>query len=201
MSKNISETSLSSALFSNVQRRLLALIFGNPGSSFYTREIVRRVNSGTGAVERELKRLQRSGLVTVKDIGNQRHYSANRKSPIYRELYSLVKKTSGLNEPLSRSLEPFAEKIRAAFVYGSMAKQTDAASSDIDLMVIGENITYSDLYSGLHKAEIQLGRPVNPTILEFAEWVRKHAEKNSFVEKVSKQPKIFVVGSEADLNA
>jgi predicted nucleotidyltransferase len=199
--RNASETSLSSALFSNVQQRLLALIFGNPESSFYTREIVRRVNSGTGAVERELTRLRRSGLVTVKNIGNQKHYSANRKSPIFRELCSLVRKTSGLNEPLRRSLKPFADKIRAAFVYGSVAEKTDTASSDIDLMVIGENLTYSDLYSGLHKAEIELGRPVNPTILEIGEWVRKNAQKNSFIDKVSKQPKIFVMGSEADLRA
>src|SRR5712691_9452540 len=92
------DISLSSALFSNVQQRVLALIFGHPERSFYTSEIVRNVRSGTGAVERELSRLQRSGLVSVERIGNQKHYRANRQSPIFAELQSLVIKTVALTE-------------------------------------------------------------------------------------------------------
>src|SRR5712675_2054179 len=102
------EISLSSALFSKVQQRVLALIFGHPERSFYTSEIVRNVRSGTGAVERELSRLQRSGLVSIERIGNQKHYRANRQSPIFAELQSLVIKTVALTEPLRKSLEPFA---------------------------------------------------------------------------------------------
>src|SRR5207253_7914230 len=75
--------SLSNALFSKVRQRVLALIFGHPERSFYTSEIVRSVRSGVGAVERELSRLQRSGLVTVERIGNQNHYRANRDAPIF----------------------------------------------------------------------------------------------------------------------
>jgi predicted transcriptional regulator len=85
--------SLSNALFSKVQQRVLALIFGQPERSFYASEIIRNVRSGTGAVERELSRLQRSGLVSVERIGNQKHYRANRQSPIFAELQSLVIKT------------------------------------------------------------------------------------------------------------
>jgi predicted nucleotidyltransferase len=195
----MNEISLSNALFSNVQKRLLALIFGRPDRSFYTSEIVRNMRSGTGAVARELSRLQRSGLVSVEKIGNQKHYRANRESPIFNELHSLVQKTIGLKEPLRQSLEPYADRITSAFVYGSVAKQTDTARSDIDLMVIAENLAYSDLYPGLQNAESVLSRPVNPTILEIEEWRRKRAQKNSFIEKISNQPKIFVFGSEADL--
>jgi hypothetical protein len=111
---------LSSALFSSVQGRVLALIFGQPDRSFYTSEIVRNVRSGTGAVERELSRLQRSGLVSVERIGNQKHYRANRQSPIFEELRSLVLKTVGLTEPLRESLEAYSKKIKVAFVYGSV---------------------------------------------------------------------------------
>jgi predicted nucleotidyltransferase len=195
----MTEISLSNALFSNVQQRLLALIFGRPERSFYTSEIIRSVHSGTGAVERELSRLQRSGLVSVERIGNQKHYRANRESPIFNELRSLVLKTVGLKEPLRRSLEPYADRIRAAFVYGSVAKQTDTARSDIDLMVIGVNLTYPDIYSGLQEAESTLNRPINPTILEFEEWRRRRIQKNPFFEKISNQPRIFIFGSEADL--
>lgn len=193
------EVGLSNALFSDVQRKVLALIFGHPERSFYTLEIVRNVDSGTGAVQRELSRLQLSGLVSVERIGNQKHYRANRQSPIFEELHSLVLKTVGLIEPLRHSLEPYADKIKAAFVYGSVAKGTDTARSDIDLMVIGEDLTYSDLYAGLQDAEKILQRPINPNFHSLADWHRKLTQKNPFVTKISAQPKIFVFGSESDL--
>jgi len=192
---------LAGALFSTVQQRLLALIFGHPDRSFYMSEIIRILQSGTGAVDRELSRLERSGLVSVNRIGNQKHYRANRQSPIFSELYGIVQKTVGLKDPLKRSLERYAERIEVAFVYGSIAKQSDTARSDIDLMVIGEDLTYSDIYAGLQDAEYVLGRPVNPTILNSAEWKRKKAEDSSFVQRVSEQPKIFIFGSAADLGA
>lgn len=193
------DISLSSALFSNVQQRVLALIFGHPERSFYTSEIVRNVRSGTGAVERELSRLERSGLVSTERIGNQKHYRANRASPIFEELHRLVMKTVGLTEPLRQCLAPYADKIKAAFVYGSVAKGTDTARSDIDLMVIGEDLTYSDLYAGLEKAEALLKRPVNPNFLSPGDWRHRRVQMNSFVGKINAQPKIFIFGSENDL--
>ena len=199
MARAMNEVSLSSALFSSVQKRLLALFFGQPDRSFYTQEIVRTVQSGTGAVERELLRLEGSGLVCVQRVGNQKHYRANRDSPVFNELHSLVQKTIGLREPLRESLEPYADKIKSAFVYGSVAKQADTARSDIDLMVIGHDLTYSDIYAGVQAAENTLSRPVNPTVLEMEDWRRKRTQKNSFVEKIRNQPKIFIFGSEAEL--
>lgn len=192
-------TNLSNALFSNVQQRVLALIFGHPERSFYTSEIVRNVHSGTGAVERELVRLEQSGLVSVHRIGNQKHYQANRESPIFEELRGIVRKTVGLTDPLRQSLAQYADKIKAAFVYGSVAKGTDTARSDIDLMVIGDNLTYTDLYQGLLKAEQVLRRPVNPTFLSFDEWHHKLSGKDSFIAKIDAQPKLFIFGTEADL--
>jgi predicted nucleotidyltransferase len=191
--------SLSNALFSKVQQRVLALIFGHPERSFYTSEIVRSVHSGTGAVERELSRLQGSGLVSVERIGNQKHYRANHESPIFEELQSLVVKTVGLNETIRKMLEPYSEKIEAAFVYGSVARGTDTARSDIDLMVIGDELDYSKLYAALQNAETLLRRKVSPTFLAREDWRRKVSEKGSFVGKVGRLPKIFIFGSEGDL--
>jgi len=191
--------SLSNALFSKVQQRVLALIFGQPERSFYTSEIKRNVNSGTGAVERELSRLQRSGLVSIERIGNQKHYRANRQSPIFAELHSLVIKTVALTEPLRKSLEPYSDKIKAAFVYGSVAKGTDTARSDIDLLVIGDELSYSELYAALQNVENALGRKVSPTFLSPKDWRRKASDKGSFISKVNALPKIFVFGSEKDL--
>jgi predicted nucleotidyltransferase len=193
------EFSISNALFSSVQQRVLALIFGHPERSFYTSEIVRNVRSGTGAVERELLRLERSGLVTTERIGNQKHYRANRESPIFEELHSLVLKTVGLTEPLRKSLQPYADQIRVAFVFGSVAKGKDTARSDIDLMVMGDSLTYSDLYTALQDAEQILKRPVKPNFLSTEDWRRKLEQKNSFITRIKSQPKIFIIGSENDL--
>jgi len=197
----IMETSLSSALFSNVQKRVLGLIFGQPERSFYTSEIMRSVRSGTGAVERELTRLKDSGLVSVQRIGNQKHYRANADSPIFEELRSLVRKTVALTEPLKESLEPIAKTIDAAFIYGSFAKGTDTAASDIDLMVIGDDLDYAGLFSAALDAETKLGRKVSPTLLSRKDWVKKANDPGSFVSKVQKLPKIFVIGSEKELPA
>jgi predicted nucleotidyltransferase len=193
------EISLSNALFSKVQQRVLALIFGHSDRSFYTSEIVRSVHSGTGAVERELSRLQRSGLVSVERIGNQKHYRANHQSPIFEELQSLVLKTVALTEPLKKSLQPYSDKINAAFVYGSVAKGTDTARSDIDLAVIGDELEYSELYTATQSAENILGRKVNPIFLSPDDWKHKASQKGSFVNKISALPKVFLFGSEEDL--
>jgi predicted nucleotidyltransferase len=191
--------SLSNALFSKVQQRVLALIFGQPERSFYASEIVRSVRSGTGAVERELSRLKNSGLVSVERIGNQKHYRANRDSPIFAELKSLVLKTVAFAEPLRESLEPLSDSIDTAFIYGSVAKGTDTARSDIDLMVIGNDMDYAGLYDALRDAEGKLSRKVNPTFLSLADWKRKAAEKGSFVSKINARPKIFIFGAAEDL--
>jgi predicted nucleotidyltransferase len=200
MGTTMNAVGLSDALFSKVQQRVLSLIFGQPERSFYVSEIIRSVHSGTGAVGRELSRLQRSGLVSVERIGNQKHYRANRDSPIFEELHSLVAKTIGLAEPIRKSLEPYADAIKAAFVYGSVAKGTDTARSDIDLMVIGEELNYSDLYTAAQQAEAKLKRKINPTFLCPKDWQRKASDLGSVINKISASPKIFIFGSEKDLN-
>jgi predicted nucleotidyltransferase len=193
--------SLSNALFAKVQQRVLALIFTHPERSFYTSEIVRNVRSGVGAVERELAKLERSGLVSVERIGNRKHYRANQAAPIFAELRGLVEKTVGLVEPIKKSFEPYADTIKTAFVYGSVAKETDTAHSDIDLMVIGDDMNYSDLYTAAQRAEDKLRRKVNPLFLSPADWQRKASDKGSVVSKISGSPKIFVIGSEEDLHS
>jgi predicted nucleotidyltransferase len=147
-----------------------------------------------------LARLEQTGLISAERIGNQKHYRANRASPIFEELHGIVLKTVGLIEPLKQSLGPYGDKIKVAFVYGSVAKGTDTARSDIDLMVIGDDLTYADLYAGLQNAEKVLNRTVNPTFLSFDDWQRKLRTKDSVIAKIDAQPKLFIVGSENDLN-
>ena len=182
-----------------MQQRVLALIFSNPERSFYALEIMRNVRSGVGAVERELSKLEHSGLVSVERIGNQKHYRANQAAPIFEELRGLVEKTVGLAEPIKKSLEPYADAIKSAFVYGSVAKGADTAHSDIDLMVIGDDLNYSDLYTAAQNLESTLRRTINPLFLSLEDWQRKTSDKGSVFSKISHSPKIFIIGSEKDL--
>jgi predicted nucleotidyltransferase len=193
------DTRPADALFSPVQQRVLALLFGQPGRSFRSSEVIGLADSGTGAVHRQLIRLADSGLVTVTRVGNQKHYQANRDSPVFGELHGLVVKTIGLAEPLEKALAPFKERIQAAFVYGSVAKGTDTARSDVDLMVICDDLSYSDLYSALQEAEVALGRPVHLSLATAAEWKRKLAEGTPFFTKIQAQPRIALIGSTDEL--
>ena len=192
-------TRLADALFSPVQQRVLALLFGHPERSFRSSELISLADSGTGAVHRQLMRLADSGLVTVTRAGNQKHYQANPASPVFAELHGLVVKTIGLVGPLEEALAPFRERIQAAFVYGSIAKGNDTAQSDIDLMVISNDLSYADLYSALQEAEATLQRPVHVSLATMADWQHKLATGNPFVTKVQAQPKISLIGSADDL--
>jgi predicted nucleotidyltransferase len=195
----ISSIGLADALFSKVQQRVLGLLFVNTDRSFYTNEIVRFVDSGIGVVQRELEKLAQSGLVTIKKIGNQKHYQANPDTPIFAELRGIVLKTVGLADILRLALLPLSDKIQTAFIYGSIAKGSDTAKSDIDVLIIGTELTYADVYEALSAHESDIGRPVNPSIYSTQELQRKLAEDNAFVSRVLEQPKIFLIGSDNDL--
>ncbi|MGC2047652.1 MAG: nucleotidyltransferase domain-containing protein [Gallionella sp.] len=190
---------LTDALFSKVQRCVLGLLYGNPDRSFYANELFRLAGSGTGAVVRELAKLADSGLVTVNKIGNQKHYQANRDAPIFEELRGIVLKTFGMADVLRQGLLPFSSKITVAFIYGSVAKGTDTAKSDIDVMVISDDLAYPEIYSALMPAEEQLGRKINPSIYSNGDMQQKLKKGNAFLTRIMAQSKIFLIGSERDL--
>lgn len=194
-------TSLADALFSKTQQGVLGLLFGQPDRSFYATEIIGRVGVGSGAVQRELQRLESSGLVTVSRIATQKHFIANPASPLFAELCSIAQKTVGLAEPIKAALEPFASRITAAFVFGSVAKRSDTGSSDIDLLVISETLTYADLYPVIEPVERRLGRPLNPTILTPQEWSRRLKQGQAFATRVLSQPKIWIQGEGYELGS
>ena len=193
------ESSLASALFTGTQQRVLGLLFGQPDRSFYATEIIAMAGVGSGSVQRELARLAQSGLVTLRPVGNQKHYQANPDSPIFAELCGIARKTVGLAEPLRHALAPLASQIQAAFVYGSIAKKQDVAVSDIDLMLVSDSLTFGDTYLALDKASKALGREVNPTIFTVKDFARRRREEGSFLHRVLAQPKIWLIGGEDDI--
>ena len=132
--------SLADALFTKVQQRVLRVLFGNPQRSFYGNEVVRLADSGSGAVQRELEKLSAAGLIVSERIGNQRHFRANEHAAIYGELVALIAKTSGVADVVRQSLQPLAGKLDFAFIYG-FAKNSACAESDIDLLLVGNDLT------------------------------------------------------------
>jgi predicted nucleotidyltransferase/DNA-binding transcriptional ArsR family regulator len=191
--------SVADALFSGTQQRVLGLLFGQPDRSFYANELIELARGGTGAIGRELARLEQSELVTVRRSGNQKHYQANANSPIFAELCGITQKTVGLAEPLRATLAPLAARIHAAFVYGSVAKKQDTASSDVDLMVISDDIEYGELYAVLEDLSQRMSRTINPTVYTRAELAARVKRGDAFASRVLKQPKIWIVGDDSAL--
>ena len=177
-------TSLADSLFSRTQQRVLGLLFGQPSRSFFATELIGLVGAGSGAVQRELKRLAESGLVTVTPVGNQRHYQANPASPLFAALHEIALKTTGLAEPLRTALHPLAKRILVASVYGSVAAGTDTASSDIDLLVVADNVSLEEVYAALETTEQQLARRISVTLYSAEEFRRRKEKGNPFLIKV-----------------
>jgi len=191
--------SLADALLTKTQQRVLGVLFGQPERSFYASELIRNAGTGSGAAQRELAKLEGSGLILTRRIGHQKHYQANAASPLFSELRSIVLKTVGLAEPLRDSLKPLSSAIRAAFVYGSVAKATDQSASDIDLMIISDSITYGEVFGALERVTRAVGRKINPTVYTVAEFSKRARTENAFVTRVLEQPKLWVIGSENDI--
>lgn len=185
----MSSTAVGDALFTRTQQRVLGLLYGTPDRSFYTNEIMRRVDMGRGTVRRELDRLVSADLITVSQTGNQRHYQANPESPVYAELLGLVRKTFGIADVIREALAPLLEQIELAFLYGSMAK-----ASDVDLMLIGKNLVYADIMDLLVAIEASLQRTINPTIYTTADFRNKLKRNNGFLTRVMDQPRMMIKG-------
>ncbi len=190
----MSVTSIGDALFTKTQQRVLGLLYGKPDQSFYTNEIVRWAAMGRGTISRELDKLVSSGLLSVSREGNQNHYQAQKDNPVYNELLGIVRKTFGVADVIRQALKPLDSQIQLAFIYGSVAKSTDAKSSDIDLMLVGESLEYADVMELLIPLEESLQRPINPTIYETVDFVEKLDQKSSFLVRVMEQQKLMIKG-------
>ena len=188
-------TSLADVLFTRTQQRVLALLFGQPSRSFFASELIQLAASGSGAVQREVKRLGDSGLVTVTRIGKQKHYQANAASPVFEEIRSLVIKTVAMIDPLRHVLEPLAKQISLALVYGSVAKGSDTAASDIDLLVVADDLTLENLYAAIAPVEPTLGRKINPTLYTPQELADRKSSGNAFLTRVLAGDHLVLLGN------
>jgi len=187
-------TAIGDALFTKTQQRVLGLLYGKPDKRFYTNEIVRWADMGRGTIRRELDRLVSAGLLSVSTEGNRRHYQAKPGNPIYTELLGIVRKTFGIADVIREVLKPLSAQIELAFIYGSIANGTGARHSDIDLMMVGQNLLYGDIVELLMPLEASLQRSINPIIYSLGDFKVKLVDGSSFLLRVMEQPKLMIKG-------
>jgi predicted nucleotidyltransferase len=146
---------------------------------------------------RELNALAKAGLLIRSEVGNQVHYQANPSCPIYEEMRAILRKTFGIADVLREALEPVAGRIKLAFVYGSVARGEERAASDVDVLLIGR-LKFTDAVLALSSAEQGLRREVNPHVYSVAEFQHKVADREPFLVRVMKEPKIYLIGTDDD---
>jgi predicted nucleotidyltransferase len=192
---------MADALFTSTQQRVLALLFGQPQRSFFTQQLIELAGAGRGAVQRELERLQQSGLIVRTAQGNQKHYQANPGSPVFGELCVITTKLLGPADTLREALSALAHKIQLALLYGSAASHRDTAHSDFDVLLVSDELTLEKVYEALTPAEKKLGRPINPTLYTHAEFHKRLEQRNPFLIKLVAGETISLIGDKDDFIA
>ena len=193
--------SLVDALFAKTRKRVLGILFGQPDRSFYTKELIGLARSGSGAVQRELRRLTSSGLTRMVSVGAQKHYQANPDSPIYHELVGIMRKTVAVADPIRQSLDPVADRIRLAVIFGSVARGTDTAGSDIDLLVVADDLMLEELYAALGPVEELLSRKINPMLYTAQEFNARRSSGHPFLSRVFAEKRMVLIGEKNGIPA
>ena len=186
--------SIASSLFSASQERVFRWLFGQPERGYHLSELRRLTGLGSASLQRELNRLAESGLVTSERVANLRRFQANAQSPVFNELVAITRKTMGAEPLIREALQPLKKELKSAWIFGSVAKQTDKAGSDIDVMLVGDHLRMEKVLKLLLPLEDQLGRKISPTCYTKAEFARRRAEPDSFVNRVLSQPVIPLLG-------
>ena len=170
---------------STLKKKLLAYFFTNPESKLYLREIANLINVDPTNLSRDLRRFEAEGIFTSQKRGNQKYFSLNRNYPLFDELKSTIFKTIGVRGTLE-SLFKKLSGVKRAFIYGSFAKNSEQASSDIDLCLIIQKGEFKEepFLKEIHALEKQLGREISYVFFTGEEWKRKEAEKDSFVSGI-----------------
>jgi len=187
-----------SSLFGKTRRSIMGCLFSRDQETFYVRQIVRMAGIGQGTVQRELGHLAGMGLLLQHRRGNQVFYQANRNCPIFKELKSLIAKTSGIADTLRTALVPLQKQLRAAFIYGSIASGRDHSESDVDVILIGK-IPSIKVIALLRPLQNTLGREINSTVYTPEEFKEKLSEGHPFIKRILNAPKMLLIGNENDL--
>lgn len=198
--RTTSALGLATVLFGKSMRGILAQLYGRPDRRYYVREIARGAGTQPSSLQRGLAALTRAGVIERHEEGRQVYYQANPNCPIFNELKGIVTKTFGVADVVREVLRPHEKHIRVAFIYGSVAKGTEAPGSDVDLFVVGD-LPPSELSIDLDKITSDLGRRVSLTSYSLDEFVQMQKEENSFVTRVLDGAVIWLIGDRDTVDA
>jgi predicted nucleotidyltransferase len=185
------------ALFPQIRKRILAALLMQPDRTWFASDLARHLRVPKTSLQRELANLHSAGIIQRRVEGRHVYYKAETQNPLFPELQGLMAKTAGLVDVVRQSLRPLGKRIDFAFIYGSVARAEEGPTSDVDLVVVG-NVGLSDLALLLRKAARTLSREVNPSVYTRDEFKRR-ASGESFVSALLDRERLFVVGTENDL--
>lgn len=183
---------------SKLRTKILGWLYTHTDQRYFVRQLTNLIKEDSTNVSRELIRLEKAGIVVSTTEGRQKYYQANSKSPIFNELKSIVRKTFGVADVIREALAPVSGGIKAAFIFGSVARSSDDRKSDIDVMIIGD-VTFDEVVAALSPAENTLGREINSVVYPVAEFSKKVNKDHYFVKNVLGKEKIFLIGDEDEL--
>ncbi len=198
MSTAYSIDSLSATLFGKTRRAVLGLLYSHVEETFYLRQIARTAGVGLGAVQRELKKLSEAGIIRRIVLGRQVYYQANPECPVYAELRNLVVKTVGVGDVLRAALVPLADRIKVAFLFGSLVRGGQRSSSDVDVMVVGD-VSFAEVVSALGRVQETIRREINPLIYPPEEFRSKLSEDHHFLKRALEGSKFYLIGDDYEL--
>ncbi|QYF92299.1 nucleotidyltransferase domain-containing protein [Massilia sp. PAMC28688] len=188
---------LADFLLGQFRTRVLSALLLHPDTAWHVRELARRLDALPGSINRELVKLADVGILSRQHIGNQVHYRANRDCPVFDELASLLRKTSGMASVLTEALQPLADHIQCAVIFGSVARGEETAHSDVDVLVLGD-IGFGDVIEALHPAQDVVRREINPVVYKTEDFCAKLASNNTWAREVVEKSKLFLIGNADD---
>ena len=191
-------SALASLLFKEYRRQVLGLLLLHPDQAYHMREIARLTHTQPGTLHKELAKLAEAGILKKTLQGNQTYYQADASCIVFDELCSIMRKTSGLTDVLRSALQPLADKLKIAAVYGSIASGNATAGSDIDLLLVGD-AGYAEVVSALYPAQQLLGREINPKLYSANEWQQAVGAQSGFIKQILASPMLPILGDTDDL--
>lgn len=182
------------ALMPPVRQRVLGLTLGNPERWWYLSELAAALGTSPSSLQREVDSLAAAAILLMRREGRRTYYRANENNAIYSELRGIVRKTMGIPQEIQASLAPLGSRISLALLYGSVARGEERADSDVDVLIVADDLMLEEVYRRLARAEKKLQRKVHPTLYTRDEFRRRRSARNPFVESVLSGDPIVLTG-------